>query len=54
MPFTRRMITLLIFVGLIGLPAVVARAFCLGNSCQATSTASARVPFCPLPDPIKK
>jgi hypothetical protein len=54
MPFTRRMITLLIFVGLIGVPAVVARAFCLGNSCEATSTASARVPFCPLPDPIKK
>ena len=48
------MITLLIFVGLIGVPAVVARAFCLGNSCQATSTATARVPFCPLPDAIKK
>jgi len=54
MPFTKRLITLLAIVGLIGLPAVVARAFCLGNSCQTTSTATARVPFCPLPDAIKK
>src|SRR5436190_2006717 len=54
MPFTRRLITLLAIVGLIGLPAVVARAFCLGNSCQSTSTATARVPFCPLPDAIKQ
>src|SRR3954467_8532814 len=48
MPFTRRLITLLTIVGLLALPAVVARAFCLGNSCQTTSTATARVPFCPL------
>jgi hypothetical protein len=54
MPFTRRLITLLTIVGLLALPAVVARAFCLGNSCQTTSTATARVPFCPLPDAIKK
>src|SRR4051795_12956055 len=54
MSFRRRIVTLLTVVGLIGLPAVVARAFCLGNSCQSTATATARVPFCPLPDPIKK
>jgi hypothetical protein len=54
MPFTRRLLTLLTILGLIGLPAVAARAFCLGNSCQTTSTTTARVPFCPLPDAIKE
>src|SRR5947208_8914654 len=53
-PFTRRLITLLTVLGLIALPAVAARAFCLGSSCEKTSIPTSRVPFCPLPDVIKK
>ncbi len=54
MPFTRRLLILLAVLGLIGLPAVVLRTLCVGNSCSNTSQATARVPFCPLPAAIKQ
>jgi hypothetical protein len=54
MPFTRRLLILLAILGLIGLPAVVLRTLCVGSSCSNTSQATARVPFCPLPDAIKQ
>src|SRR6266568_2851475 len=52
MPFTRRLLILLAILGLVGLPAVALRVLCVGNSCSDTSQATARVPFCPLPDAI--
>ena len=52
--FTRRLLVLLAVLGLIGLPAVVLHVFCVGNSCSDSSSATARVPFCPLPDAIKE
>jgi hypothetical protein len=54
MPFTRRLLILLAALGLIGLPAVALRVFCVGNTCSDTSQAAARVPFCPLPAAIKQ
>src|SRR5438477_5964739 len=54
MPFTRRLVTLLTILALVGLPAVALRAFCVGHSCGETTTTTTRVPFCPLPDAIKQ
>ena len=54
MPFTRRLVTLLTILALVGLPAVALRVFCVGNSCGETTTTTTRVPFCPLPDAIKQ
>jgi hypothetical protein len=49
-PIGRRLSTLLLALVLLGAPAVVFRAFCLGNSCDAEGAqAQAAVPFCPLP-----
>lgn len=49
----RRLIVLLIVLAVIGAPAVALRALCAGNSCDASSVAEPRVPFCPLPDALK-
>lgn len=45
----RRLFTLLVVLGAIGLPAGVLQALCVGRSCEARSTQATRVPFCPLP-----
>lgn len=50
----RRTLTLLLLVGLLGVPAAVLRAFCAGHSCDEPASASSEVPFCSLPDALRK
>jgi hypothetical protein len=45
----RRLTVLLSILAVLGAPAVVLRAFCVGKSCTQAGTAEATVPFCPLP-----
>jgi len=45
----RRLTVLLLVLALIGAPALVLRAFCVGQSCAQAGTADSSVPFCPLP-----
>jgi hypothetical protein len=49
----RRLLALVGVCALIGIPAGVLRATCAGKTCDDGTVASARVPFCPLPDPLK-
>jgi hypothetical protein len=51
--FARRLLLLLIVVGLIGVPAGILRALCVGSACGETAAAS-RVPFCGLPAPVRE
>jgi hypothetical protein len=44
----RRLVTLLLVLGLIAVPAAALRAFCVGNSCDAAQERSGPVPFCSL------
>ena len=45
----RRLTVLLLVLALIGAPALVLRAFCVGESCAQAGAVDATVPFCPLP-----
>ena len=45
----RRLLTLLVVLAAIGLPAGVLQALCVGRSCEAEGGGAAPVPFCPLP-----
>jgi hypothetical protein len=44
----RRLVTLLLVLGLIAVPAMALRAFCVGNSCESAAQRSDPVPFCSL------
>jgi hypothetical protein len=50
----RRLVTLLLVLGVVGAPAVALRAFCVGASCDAEPTAEREVPFCSLPEPVRE
>lgn len=52
--FGRRLLTLLVVLGAIALPAGVLHALCVGRSCGDASQGTARVPFCPLPAALKE
>lgn len=49
----RRLSSLLLALAVIGAPALIARAFCLGKSCDSGASAEAAVPFCPLPSALR-
>ena len=49
----RRLLTLLVVLAAIGLPAGVLQTLCVGRSCEAEGGGSARVPFCPLPATLR-
>ncbi|MDQ3981486.1 MAG: hypothetical protein M3271_02250, partial [Actinomycetota bacterium] len=49
----RRTLVLLTLVALVGTPAGVLRAFCVGHSCDEPVNASGEVPFCSLPDGVR-
>ena len=49
----RRVLSLVLVSGLIGLPAVALRFLCVGKSCPAAAAAAPPVPFCPLPAALK-
>ena len=54
MPTGRRLVTLLVALSLVAFPAVALRVFCLGKSCDSgDATASASIPFCPLPARVR-
>lgn len=38
----------------IGIPAAALTVACVGNACDARVEPAARVPFCPLPEPVKR
>jgi hypothetical protein len=53
-PIGSRLTTLLVVLALVALPAVALRVFCVGKSCDSgEATASAEVPFCPLPAELR-
>ncbi|MEX0743889.1 MAG: hypothetical protein WD248_05960, partial [Actinomycetota bacterium] len=49
----RRLLTLLVVLAAIGLPAGVLQALCVGRSCDAEGGGELRVPFCPLPATLR-
>lgn len=49
----RRFLVLLVALGAIGIPAVVLSAACVGRSCDTSDGTHVRVPFCPLPEPLR-
>ena len=48
----RRLLVLLVVLAAIGIPAGILQALCVGGSCAADPGES-RVPFCPLPGPLR-
>jgi hypothetical protein len=50
---TRRLTSLFVALALIGAPALVLRAFCVGKSCRQSDASAASVPFCPLPADVR-
>lgn len=53
MPFGRKIGPLLIVLGLVGVPAAVLRALCVGHSCDEIVDVGTEVPFCSLPQDIR-
>jgi hypothetical protein len=49
----RRLLVLVIVLGVIGIPAAVLEAACIGRSCDNGEAVTARVPFCPLPGRLR-
>ncbi|MEA2476412.1 MAG: hypothetical protein QOC87_611 [Actinomycetota bacterium] len=49
----RRLIVLLIVLGLIAVPGALLRVFCVGASCTKTASVASAVPFCSLPSQIR-
>jgi hypothetical protein len=49
----RRLLTLLVVLAAIGLPAGILQSLCVGRSCEAEGDAAPRVPFCPLPASLR-
>jgi hypothetical protein len=49
----RRLVTLLVVLGIVGAPAVALRALCVGASCNDDPTTERAVPFCSLPAPLR-
>jgi hypothetical protein len=53
-PIGNRLITLLVVLALVALPAVALRVLCIGKSCDTSeATQGAVVPFCPLPGGLR-
>ena len=43
------MLSLLVVLGVLGIPALLLRGFCVGHSCDEEASATSEVPFCSLP-----
>ncbi len=52
MPY-RRLLTLLVVLAAVALPAVILNVACIGNSCEDPGAAAAEVPFCSLPAELR-
>ena len=53
-PLGQRAAAFAIAAVLIGVPAVVLRVLCVGDSCSTSAQASAETPFCSLPDGLRR
>jgi hypothetical protein len=51
--FGRRTLSLLVVLGVLGIPALLLRAFCAGHSCDVEASATSEVPFCSLPQALR-
>lgn len=49
----RRLASLLVALALMGTPALILRALCVGRSCDDASASATPVPFCPLPSDLR-
>src|SRR5919202_1053689 len=49
----RRMVVLVVVLGLIALPAAVLRLYCVGASCHKAPSVTSEVPFCSLPSDVR-
>jgi hypothetical protein len=50
----RRLLTLLVVLAAVGVPAGVLQALCVGSSCDSGPGEPARIPFCPLPASLRE
>jgi hypothetical protein len=50
----RRLLTLLVVLAAVGVPAGVLQALCVGRSCDAGPGEAPRIPFCPLPAALRE
>jgi hypothetical protein len=53
-PYRRRLLGLLVVAAVVGLPAGILRAACVGNSCDERAATNVRLPFCSLPDRVRQ
>ena len=49
-----RLLSLVIVVAALGAPAAVLRGLCVGHSCDEEASAASEVPFCSLPDDLRR
>lgn len=49
----RRLLTLVVVLAAVGIPAALLQIACVGRSCDARSDGAARVPFCGLPERLR-
>jgi hypothetical protein len=54
LPYRSRLLALVVVVTVLGAPAVVLRALCVGHSCDEEADALSEVPFCSLPEDLRK
>jgi hypothetical protein len=54
MPGDRRLLAVATVAAIVAAPAIVLQTLCIGRSCQRSTAAAARVPFCTLPAPVRQ
>lgn len=54
MGFDRRMLGLLVLLGIVGIPALALRLLCVGHACDEPVAVSADIPFCSLPEDVRR
>ncbi len=50
----RRVLVILVVLGVLAVPAAVLRVLCVGRACVDEAATARRVPFCSLPEPVRK
>ncbi|MDP9068654.1 MAG: hypothetical protein M3N53_09985 [Actinomycetota bacterium] len=53
MGFDRRLLSLLLLLAVVGVPAGILRVLCVGRACDEPVKAAAEVPFCSLPEEVR-
>lgn len=52
--FDRRMLGLIVLLAVIGIPALALRLLCIGHACDEPASISAEIPFCSLPESVRR